>query len=327
MNVGSPYFVMLTIGFAAGMVWFLRRARRIEGVEYPHLIDLCIGALVFGVVGGRVLHIAVEPLPGHALTPAEVAHVREALDDLDPAGRALVEAALASPPTPAPWAFVARMPPGAARDAAVAAIGQDPTSVPARLWYRARPAEALQFWKGGLAYVGGLALAVVGCVLLAWLRGMPIVALADLAGPAIILGLVFGRLGCFLGGCCYGTVCAPHWWATQPGWYDAVVGGVPRYPTALLSSANAALVFVLLRAVLARRVFVGEVALAMFVFYAPGRFLIEALRADPRGGAGGLSTSQLAVLLTGVPAAIAWAALRVRAKRGSGGDAAEAQPR
>ena len=318
MSVGSPYFVLLTIGFAAGMVWFQRRARGL-GLDPTDLIDLCIAALICGVVGSRLLHVAVEPLPGYALAPHEVAHTREALAELDAEGRAAVEAALAAPPVAAPWAFIARMPAGAQRDAAVAAVRRDPAAVPAHLWYRARPAEVLQFWKGGLAYVGGLVLAVVGCVALARRRGLPVRELADLAGPAVVLGLVFGRIGCFLGGCCYGAVCEPAWWAAQPGWYDAVVGGAHRYPTALLSAANAAALFLALRALLARRAFPGEVALAMLALYMPGRFAIEALRADPRGGAAGLSTSQLAVLATGLPAAAVWGVARWMRR---GGDAA-----
>ncbi|RMG11632.1 MAG: hypothetical protein D6731_15170 [Planctomycetota bacterium] len=309
MEVGSPYFVLLALGFGLGCGWFIRRGEA-EGLPRVGLIDVCIAAIVFGLLGGRLLHIAVEPLPAHPLGAEARQALRERAQTLDPVGRAALEEALRRPVVPAVWEFVALMPPGSARDRAVALARERPAAVPARLWYRARPWEALMFWKGGLAYVGGLVLAVAGCFLVARRHGIPIRRGLDLAAAAVALGLVFGRLGCFLGGCCYGEVCAAAWWATPPPWYGPPAGGVPRYPTALLSAANAALLFGLLRALLPRRVVSGEVFLAFLALYAPGRFAIEALRADPRGGAGGLSTSQIAVLVGGVPAAVAWAVLR-----------------
>ena len=132
--------------------------------------------------------------------------------------------------------------------------------------------------------------------------GMPVREVADATAPAITLGLIFGRVGCFLGGCCYGAVCDPAWWTAPPPWYPPPTGGVPRYPTALLSVAFALVLFLALRAIYRRRAFAGEAFLALFVLYAPGRFLIESLRADPRGEPGGLSTTQLLVLPRGARA-------------------------
>ncbi|MGE0709278.1 MAG: prolipoprotein diacylglyceryl transferase [Planctomycetota bacterium] len=313
MDTGSPYFLLLSIGMALGCHWALRWAPRL-GIARLALIDVCIAAVVGGIVGSRVLHVVAEPLPGHALTSHELDDLRARLPELDPAGRALLEEALASAPVAAPWSFVARVPPGPVRDEMVAAIRRDPTQVPAWLWYRAHPGYALQFWRGGLAYIGGLALAVALCLTVAWRHGQDLRDVADLTSPAIALGLVFGRIGCFLGGCCYGAVCPPAWWAHQPSWYGPPVGGVPRYPTALLSSAAALAVFLALRLLIQRRRFHGEVFLALLVLYAPGRFLIESLRADPRGGALGLSTSQLGVLVTGLPALVLWIAGRTRSR-------------
>ncbi len=317
MPLGSPYLVLLTIGLTVGCLWFLRRGRA-QGLLEVALIDVCIAAVIGGMVGSRALHVAVEPLPGHVLDAGERAELERLTHEVDPerdpAGRAALEAALAGPAVHAPWLFVARMPPGAAREAAIERARADPDDVPAWLWYRARPLEALAFWKGGLAYVGGLALAVALCAGVIRRHGLSFPAVADVAAPAIVLGLIFGRLGCFVGGCCYGEVCEPHWWSTPPSWYPPPVGGVPRYPTALMAAGFAAALFAALRALLARRAFPGEVILAMLALYAPGRFAIEALRADPRGGAGGLSTSQIAALATGLPAAALWLALRLRAR-------------
>lgn len=319
MSLGSPYFLLLAIGLGLGCGWYVRAGTR-AGFPRVMLIDICLGAVIGGVIGGRLLHIAVEPLPSYSLSPAERHDVEADAAKLDAAGRAEVMQALRSPDVPAAWLFIAQMPPGAARDEAVRLAREDRSAVPASLWYRARPLESIKFWKGGLAYLGGLVFGAFVCLAVGFRhardlgeqRAGAIRDLLDLSAPAIILGLVFGRIGCFLGGCCYGQVCEPSWWATAPAWYTLPAGQVPRYPTALLAAAFAAGLFLVLRALLARKAFKGEVFLAMLVLYAPGRFALEAIRADPRGGAGGLSTSQILGLAVAIPALAAWVGLRLR---------------
>jgi hypothetical protein len=97
------------------------------------------------------------------------------------------------------------------------------------------------------------------------------------------------------------------------GWYAPPVGGVPRYPTALLLAGYDLLVFLGLRGLLLRPHARWTVFLALLALNAPGRFAVEALRGDPRGGALGLSTSQLLALALGLPAVIAWVVLARRA--------------
>lgn len=309
--LGSPYLVMLAAAFAAAFAWAHRRAPRL-GIDRLALTDVCIAALVGGIVGARLLHVAAEPLPGDPLDPAGVARVRELLPALEPDARAAVARALDRPAPAAAWDFIARMPAGPAREAAIAAAERDPAAVPARLWYRARPVEVLLFWKGGLAYLGGLGLATVLALATARRHGARLGDMADLAAPAIALGLALGRVGCLLEGCCYGAPCPPGPWAAPP---LGRLLGVPRWPTALLEAGWDLGMFVALQALLSRRRARWEAFLALLVLYAPGRFLIEALRDDPRGGAGGLSTSQWLVLLTGPPALLGWLWLRTRGPR------------
>lgn len=310
-HLGSPYFFFLAIGFGFGFL-YLVRVGEANGLPRLGLIDICIAAILGGLIGGRLLHVVAEPLPGHALQAQEVEGLRLKAPELDPELRGELELALAKRPVPAAWLFLVEMEPGEARAEALLLLKEDPHSVPVWLWYRTHPSHIPQFWRGGLAYFGGLILAVILCVIATLRHGMPLREAADITAPAIILGLVFGRLGCFLGGCCYGSVCDPAWWSTAPSWYPPPVGGIARYPTALASSLFALALFFALRWIHRRRAFPGEVFLAMLVLYAPGRFVIEALRADPRGGAGGLSTTQLLVLVSGAPALALWVAGRIR---------------
>lgn len=66
--------------------------------------------------------------------------------------------------------------------------------------------------KGGLEFYGGFILTVI--VVLAWLRWREKVSIRwylDIIAPSAALGLAIGRIGCFLNGCCYGSVCELPW--------------------------------------------------------------------------------------------------------------------
>lgn len=69
----------------------------------------------------------------------------------------------------------------------------------------------LNVTQGGLvvygSVIGGLAAAAVFLVR----RRLPLWATADLIAPSMVLGLAFGRVGCFLNGCCFGGVCDLPW--------------------------------------------------------------------------------------------------------------------
>ncbi|MBL8878273.1 MAG: prolipoprotein diacylglyceryl transferase [Phycisphaerales bacterium] len=66
--------------------------------------------------------------------------------------------------------------------------------------------------KGGLEYYGGFLLASISIIL--WLKFYERVSLrwyCDIMAPSAAIGLAFGRLGCFLNGCCYGATCEQPW--------------------------------------------------------------------------------------------------------------------
>jgi phosphatidylglycerol:prolipoprotein diacylglycerol transferase len=67
------------------------------------------------------------------------------------------------------------------------------------------------FTKGGLVVFGSAIGA--GLALLVFVRKfrLPGLALADLIAPSVMLGLAFGRVGCFLNGCCFGGQCDVPW--------------------------------------------------------------------------------------------------------------------
>lgn len=79
----------------------------------------------------------------------------------------------------------------------------------------------VNFTKGGLVVFGSAIGA--GLALWAFVRKyrLPGLALADLIAPSLMLGLAFGRVGCFFNGCCFGGLCDRAWavefpWKSPP---------------------------------------------------------------------------------------------------------------
>ncbi len=59
-------------------------------------------------------------------------------------------------------------------------------------------------WRGGLEFYGGVILAVPVIVFYLWHKKQPIRRYLDILAIGLMLGLAFGRIGCFLNGCGFG---------------------------------------------------------------------------------------------------------------------------
>jgi phosphatidylglycerol:prolipoprotein diacylglycerol transferase len=79
----------------------------------------------------------------------------------------------------------------------------------ARLFYAKLPLlEALKVWEGdGLVFYGGFIFGVASVIVYGLLRGIRLISLCDCLAPSVALGLAFGRIGCFMAGCCWGDIC------------------------------------------------------------------------------------------------------------------------
>lgn len=64
-------------------------------------------------------------------------------------------------------------------------------------------------WEGGLSYQGGLVLATLVAILFMRRHKMGIGAVLDAFTPGLAIGTGFGRIGCFLNGCCFGRITNP----------------------------------------------------------------------------------------------------------------------
>ena len=149
--------------------------------------------------------------------------------------------------------------------------------------FRRNPLQIFKLWEGGLVFYGGL-IAAAG-VAFAVMRGhrLPVWKLADLISPLIALGLFFGRMGCFLAGCCYGKETSMGWAVVFKNPDSLARVNVPLHPTQLYEAAGDLFLFFFLSWMEKRKSFDGQVFWLLILLYSILRFFVEIFRGDPRG--------------------------------------------
>lgn len=144
--------------------------------------------------------------------------------------------------------------------------------------------------EGFVVYGGIIVGALVG-ILYCRIKKLPCWEYFDLLAPSIAVAQGFGRIGCFLAGCCYGRPTDAFWGVTFPEGSFAPAG-VPLIPTQLISSAGDFIITGILLVYSKHNKKAGNVGILYMLLYGFGRFLVECLRSDDRGTVGLLSTSQ-----------------------------------
>ena len=173
------YFTLLIGGFMLAIYIAQRLAPR-HGIDPDDLVDLGLYMLVAGLIGARILHVLAD---GYFMD-----YVHLCTDPLQVEVPSFVHVRCAT-------------------DADCVAADAGELCHPDAL--TCRPARdclaALKFWQGGLAFYGGFVLAVGVAVVFLRRRRIPFLQMADLCAPMIAFGLIFGRVGCLLAGCCFGN--------------------------------------------------------------------------------------------------------------------------
>ncbi|MGH7992332.1 MAG: prolipoprotein diacylglyceryl transferase [Limisphaerales bacterium] len=189
-------------------------------------------------------------------------------------------------------------------------------------------------WQGGIVYYGGLIGAVLAAFIYLRWKKLPLWKTADVLAPSIALGNVFGRIGCFLNGCCFGRVCSLPWavqfpnqsyaWSMQ---YQQGLPGVgpnspslPVHPTEIYDALDNFILYLLLAWLFRHKKFDGQVFATYLLGYAVTRTIMECFRGDYSAlhFHYGLTPGQLVslpIFIAGLALAIALSR-RVEAKRG-----------
>jgi formylglycine-generating enzyme required for sulfatase activity/prolipoprotein diacylglyceryltransferase len=156
----------------------------------------------------------------------------------------------------------------------------------------------------GLSLFGALLGGGVGFALCARALGLPGLALLDRALPGLALAQAVARLGCLLGGCCFGRE-----WHGPLALHYGLLHGVPRHPLPLYE-AGAVLLLALgfARWTSATAVPAGRRSAAYVAAYACVRIALDVLRDPAAGGAapGCLLSAGQALASWVLVAAAAW---------------------
>jgi phosphatidylglycerol---prolipoprotein diacylglyceryl transferase len=170
--------------------------------------------------------------------------------------------------------------------------------------------EVFRIWEGGIVLYGGAFGALAGFLIYRAFVQFPTLATLDAIAPSLALGLAFGRIGCWLNGCCYGPICkvpglGTSFPADSPPWRAEVLQHViprdapatlPLHPTQLYSAIDAVMILLVLSAYFPLRRRDGEVFGLLLLTYPPTRFLIELLRDDEAAMLSGFTVAQVVSL-------------------------------
>lgn len=142
------------------------------------------------------------------------------------------------------------------------------------------PFASGQFGIAGLNLYGGILVGIGGILWYCYHRKLPLWETFDYFAPTVGLGIFFGRIGCFLNGCCFGTPTDLPWSVTFPAGSipDSVFPGMHLHPSQIYSSLYGLFLFFLLHWWSNHRRFTGQIVAVLLMVEAIFRFAIESVR-------------------------------------------------
>ncbi|MCB2306441.1 prolipoprotein diacylglyceryl transferase [Clostridium estertheticum] len=154
----------------------------------------------------------------------------------------------------------------------------------------------------GFVIYGAILGGILGIYIYSKKKAWNTLSVLDLLVPSLPLAQGFGRIGCFLAGCCYGKVTSLPIGVEFNNSLFAPAN-VFLIPTQIFSSIFDFMLALFLLWYDRRERKKGRVFSLYLIIYSVGRFLIEFLRGDPRGSVSIFSTSQFIsffVLIIGI---------------------------
>jgi phosphatidylglycerol:prolipoprotein diacylglycerol transferase len=137
--------------------------------------------------------------------------------------------------------------------------------------FRDEPLSILYTWQGGMTIHGALIGSVAAAVLFCWIRRISFGAMLDVGAMGLLIGQAVGRWGNFVNGEVYGK-------ETELPWRMAV-RGQEVHPLFLYECLWNILGLVLLRLLMKKRRFNGQMFAVYIAWYGLGRGLMEGMRA------------------------------------------------
>ena len=173
--------------------------------------------------------------------------------------------------------------------------------------------------SSGFVVYGGIIAGLLFCFWYCKKSGVSFLRYIDLFLPGLAIGQAFGRLGCFMAGCCYGREAHAHEWGVIFPAGCMAPAGVELIPTQLYSSLGdfgiLAALLIVDYATRKKDRTPGMLLSLYLILYGVGRFIIEIFRNDVRGNVGVLSTSQFISIFMVAAAIAIFVLLRVNRRR------------
>ncbi|NLY98290.1 MAG: prolipoprotein diacylglyceryl transferase [Clostridiaceae bacterium] len=139
--------------------------------------------------------------------------------------------------------------------------------------------------SSGMVFYGGLIGGIVGGYLYTRQYKVDFFKMADSITLGLPVGHIFGRLGCFAAGCCYGKPYDGIFAVIYPKESLSAPAGIPLHPVQIYEAVYNVFVFIVLL-ILKRRSKEGKglVLWTYLLLYGIGRFYMETLRYDAERG-------------------------------------------
>lgn len=147
--------------------------------------------------------------------------------------------------------------------------------------YRQSWGSVLAVWQGGLTLYGGVAAGTIVGLWSAKRLHLPMWTVADALAPSVALGTGFGRVGCFLNGCCYGRPTKLPWGVVYPpdSFPGLEFGDTPIHPAQLYFAVGGVILFVILWALRRHLRTPGVLFWLFIILFGAMRFFLDFTRA------------------------------------------------
>src|SRR5688572_6615856 len=328
----NSYGFMIMIGFLLATYIAVRRGKR-QGVDSDLLLDVGIIGLLAGMIGAKINHVLQFPeeYAGAAGIPGALE-----IFNIGDGGLNWLGGLILGPIPFLVWWMRTR-----GRGKVELSSWQNAVLLILTVLFALIGSRALHLYthrdqyswrfitgfQGGFVLYGGLIAGIIASTIYIKMRGEKITRIGDLAGPVMMIGVAFGRIGCFLNGCCYGMISNGFLGVRFPpesGVYKDhlaehkvtrdMTESAPVLPTQLFETGAAILMFFILSWYdRHKKRNAGETLLLTGVLYPVWRFIVEFLRDDPRGSRIlGITYSQFVSLLVFLACGTAFVLLRRR---------------
>ena len=150
-------------------------------------------------------------------------------------------------------------------------------------YYSANPGKLIS--SGGFVFYGSLLFTIPTMYFFFKAHKLPWGGMLDIMAITTCIVHAFGRLGCFMAGCCHGVPTESAFGVTFTDPLSlAEPLNTPLHPTQLYSVFLIVVIMIVLFRIKKRKAFDGQLFLSYLILYASGRMVIEIFRGDLKRG-------------------------------------------